>query len=216
MILFVWDFHGVLEKDNEKAVMTISNTVLKNAGFKKCFSNEDNEKFLGLKWYEYFENLLPHLSKDECLKLQSDCLEYSKSNPHLIAGHIKAGDYAIEVLDKISKSGNEQIIISNTRQPDLLYFLDTIGVRKYFDDDKIIGTNAHQTFALKIDALQSYLQGKKFNKIVVIGDSESDLKLGRAVGAVTYFYKHPHRQHESTTNADHIIKDLRDVLSELK
>jgi len=30
--LFVWDFHGVLEKDNEQAVIQISNDVLKELG----------------------------------------------------------------------------------------------------------------------------------------------------------------------------------------
>lgn len=38
MILFVWDFHGVLEKDNEKAVVDISNQVLSEAGFKEKFT----------------------------------------------------------------------------------------------------------------------------------------------------------------------------------
>ena len=32
--LFVWDFHGVLEKDNDLAVQIICDKVLKDFGFK--------------------------------------------------------------------------------------------------------------------------------------------------------------------------------------
>jgi len=215
MILFLWDFHGVLEKDNEKGVMTISNEVLRQAGFQEQLSNEDNEKFLGLKWYQYFENLLPNISHEDCLKLQNDCLEYSRNHPEILPSHIKANEYAIEVLDKIAKSGHKQIIISNTRPNDLVWFLETIGIKHFFDDESIIGVNAHQTHASKIDAAKSYIADKKFDKIIVIGDSESDLKLGRVIGGITYFYKHPHRNHEPTQNADYITKDLRDILNEL-
>jgi len=215
MILFIWDFHGVLEKDNEKGVMIISNEVLKLAGFKEELSEEDNEKFLGLKWYQYFENLIPRLSYEECLKLQSDCLEYSRNHPEILPNHIKANDHAIEVLDKIAKSGNKQIIISNTRPNDLIWFLETIDIGKFFDEESSIGVNAHQTHASKIDAAKSYIANKKIDKIIVIGDSESDLELGRSIGAVNYFYKHPHRKHEPTQKADYITNDLRDVLKEL-
>lgn len=215
MILFVWDFHGVLEKDNEKGVMTISNEVLKQAGFKEQLSNEDNEKFLGLKWYQYFENLLPQITHEECLKLQNDCLDYSRMHPDILPSHIKTNDHVIEVLEKISQSGNKQIVISNTRQNDLFWFLETIGIRQFFSNQDVIGVNAHQTHASKLDAIKSYLKNKHFEKIIVIGDSESDLAFGREIGAINYFYKHPHRKHESTQKADYITNDLRDILKEL-
>ena len=80
-----------------------------------------------------------------------------------------------------------------------------------------MGVNAHQLHETKSDALKTYLkENPGFNKRIVIGDSEDDLKLGKEVGAVTYYYKHPHRKHERTKNADHVINDLRQVLVELK
>ena len=217
MKLFVWDFHGVLEKDNEKAVIDISNKVLSNAGYQERFSDADNERFYGLKWYEYFQRLIPRLSKEECFKLQADCFEYAEEHLEILAKHVKPSDYAIEVLGKIAKSGNQQIVISNTRQSDLIWFMEAVKVRKFFNEEHILGVNAHQLHETKSDALRSYLENHKaFEKLIVIGDSEDDLKLGREVGAVTYYYKHPHREHEKTKNADFIIKDLRQVLSELK
>ena len=215
MKLFVWDFHGVLEKDNEKAVIDISNQILAKAGYKERFSQEDNERLYGLKWYQYFEHLLPGLNTAEHLALQAACFEFAEENLHLIAGHIRLNDHAGDVLERIAKSPHQQIVISNTRPDDLVWFLDTVGITKWFDQAHIIGVNAHQTHQSKLDALKAFLAGKRFDRIIVIGDSVSDLKLGRQVSATTYFYKHPHRRHEDTTYADHVITDLRAVLKEL-
>lgn len=213
----MWDFHGVLEKDNEKAVIDISNAVLANAGFTERFSEEDNERFYGIKWYEYFQRLIPRLSKDECLKLQADCFKYAEERLDILAKHIKPNDHAIDVLTNIAKSGNQQIVISNSRQNDLVWFLKAVRIKKFFNNKHIVGVNAHQLHETKSDALKMYLKEHVgFTKLVVIGDSQDDLKLGKEVGAVTYYYKHPHREHENTKNADYVIKDLRQVLIELK
>jgi phosphoglycolate phosphatase-like HAD superfamily hydrolase len=215
LMLFVWDFHGVLEKGNEDAVIDISNTVLEHAGYKERFTEEDNERYYGLKWYQYFEQLLPKLSMQDCMDLQTSCFKYAESNLNVLSKHIKPNDYVVEVLTNISSSGNKQIVVSNTRQNDLYWFLNSIGIKEYFDEDSIFGVNAHQTHSTKTDALRDYIGDVKFDKIIIIGDSEDDLKMGRAVGAINYFYKHPHRTHEDTVNADHTIKDLRAILDAL-
>lgn len=215
MKLFVWDFHGVLEKDNEKAVIDISNEVLKRAGYKERFTDKDNERLYGVKWYQYFEDLLPGLSSEEHLSLQAACFKFAEDNLHILERHIKPNDHAIEVLGRIAKAGHHQIVISNTRQSDLIWFLNSVGIRRFFDDQHIIGVNSHQTHQTKTDALQVLLKGTKYDKVIAIGDSEADLQLGRAVGATTYFYKHPHRRHQATRNADYTITDLRDILQEL-
>lgn len=216
MKLFVWDFHGVLEKDNEKAVIDISNQVLARAGYKQRFTQQDNERFYGLKWYQYFERLLPELPAAEHLALQAACFTFAEQNLHILARHIKPNDHAADVLASIAASGNQQIVISNTRQADLIWFLERVGLKRFFDEAHIVGVNAHQTHRSKPEALKAYLKGVALDRIIVVGDSHDDLALGRAVGAVTYFYKHPHRTHEPTAKADHIIKDLRAVLDELK
>ncbi len=212
MKLFVWDFHGVLEKGNEKVVIVISNKVLKEAGYKERLTDKDNEEFYGLKWYQYFEKLIPGLSKKECLQLQSDCYKYSEAHLDLLAKYIKPNDHAVDVLSAISKSNNYQMVISNSRQSDIIWFLNTIGVKRFFQDDDVIGVNAHQTHSNKREALISYLKNKQYDEIVVIGDSEDDMVMGRTVKAINYYYKRPNRSHDDTENADFVIKDLRKVL----
>ncbi len=214
--LYVWDFHGVLEKDNEKVVIEISNEILKQAGFKERFTPEDNERFYGLKWYEYFERLLPYLPSVKHLELQAACFKYAEDHLELLTKYVKPNDFAAETLELIAASGNRQIVISNSRPADIIWFLETVGLKKFFTDQDIVGVNAHQTHRNKSEALKSYLDGQKFDKIIVIGDSEDDIKLGKTIGAVTYYYKHPGLKHNLTKLADHTIHDLRQVANELK
>lgn len=215
MKLFVWDFHGVLEKDNEKAVIDISNQVLAEVGRPERFTEEDNERFYGLKWYQYFERLLPELSHEEHVELQAHCFRFSEQHLELLAKHIKPNDHVLQVLAEIADSGHEQVVISNSRQADLIWFLESIGIRRFFGPHGIIGVNAHQKHGSKREALADYLEGKQFEGIIVIGDSQSDMELGIGVNAVTYFYKHPYRKHDDRCQASHIICDLRNVLEEV-
>lgn len=42
MKLFVWDFHGTLEKGNENAVLEITNRILKALVYERLMSEEEN------------------------------------------------------------------------------------------------------------------------------------------------------------------------------
>lgn len=215
MKLFVWDFHGVLEKDNDLAVLDISNIVLEQAGYTERFSEEDNRNFYGLKWFQYFERLLPGLTNEQHLALQAACFRYAEENMHVLAKHIKPNDHIAEVLEAIHKSGHDQIILSNTRPQDLVWFVQAIGIEKYFPEDKIFGVNAHQKHATKKDALKGYLIDKSFQDIIIIGDTENDMELKEVSGGITYFYSHPHLRNAKKIQADHLITDLRKILKEI-
>jgi phosphoglycolate phosphatase-like HAD superfamily hydrolase len=215
MKLFVWDFHGVLEKDNDLGVLDISNTILAQAGYTERFSEEDNRRFYGLNWYVYFERLLPQLSNKEHLALQAACFKYSEDHPEVIAKHIKPNDHVFDVLRAIHDAGNDQIIISNSRPKDILWFVNTIKIRKYFPIKKIIGVNGHELHVTKNAALRDYLKNKSFTKTVIVGDSENDMKLKEVNNGVAYFYNHPHLNPRESILADYVISDLKEVLCEL-
>jgi phosphoglycolate phosphatase-like HAD superfamily hydrolase len=215
MKLFVWDFHGVLEKDNDLAVLDISNQVLAQAGYDERLCEEDNKEYYGLKWHEYFERLLPDLSKDEHMTLQAACFTFMEDHLDVLARHIKPNDYAIDVLKAIHDAGHDQIILSNTRPKDLLWFVGAVSINPYFQNEKIIGVNAHEKHGNKQEALKDYLRDKIFDGIIHIGDSESDMELREVAGGTTYYYNHPHIAPEDRVVADHVINDLRQVLREV-
>lgn len=215
MKLFVWDFHGVLEKDNELAVLDISNQVLQIAGYAERFSDDNNREFYGLKWFQYFERLLPNVTHEQHMALQAACFDFAENNPHVLAEHIKPSDHSLAVLRSIHDAGHDQIILSNTRPRDLMWFVSAVGITGYFPSKKVIGVNAHQKHGVKKDALTHYLSGKRFVDIIIIGDSASDMELQQVAGGTTYFYSHPHVPRAGMVKADHSISDLREVLKEL-
>jgi len=215
MKLFVWDFHGVLEKDNDLAVLEISNSVLEQAGHAERFDQKSNQEYYGLKWFQYFERLLPHLSKKQHMALQAACFEFAEKNTDILAKHIKPNDHSTEVIKTIHGHDHDQIILSNTRPHDLLWFVNTVGLSDSFPNHKIIGVNAHEKHHTKKDALKQYIENKQFDDLVIIGDSQSDMDLKDVAGGTTYYYSHPHIPTPSSTEAKYIINDLRKVLNEL-
>lgn len=102
MKLFVWDFHGVLEKDNDLAVLDITNQVLSEHGHKVRLTSETNQKYYGLKWFQYFEKLLPNLTSEEHMVLQAACFKFAEENLDILVKHIKPNDYAVEALKAVN------------------------------------------------------------------------------------------------------------------
>lgn len=215
MKLFVWDLHGTLEQGNDKAVIAISNQVLEQFGHKKRFSPRDAERLYGLKWYEYFEDLLPELTHDQHLALQIACFEASERSTDLIAKYMQPSPYALEVLQTI-KSKHHQILISNTVPATIPRFVKALGMQDYFDHTNAFAANAHAKGAerTKLDILTEYLQNKAYDRVIVIGDSAGDVAFGRAAEGTMYLYTHQGWKPRAT-GGDYEINDLRLVLQEM-
>jgi len=57
MKLFIWDFHGVLEKNAERVSQEITNIILKQFGYTKRLTDKEHQAIYGQKWFQYFEFL---------------------------------------------------------------------------------------------------------------------------------------------------------------
>ena len=214
MKLFVWDFHGVLEKGNERAVLEISNEVLKRFGYSSRFTKEDIAKLYGLRWYEYFEYLLPQESFERHLALQDCCFKMSNACPEIIAKHIRPNDHVYEVLDRIGQK-HCQILISNTQPKSLRMFLDSVQISPYFPDDNVFAANTRQQrTGTKKAVLQKFLKDKKFDDVIVISDSPSDKDMIYVAGGTFYLYSHPGRPIKEC-DACYRINGLRELLKEV-
>lgn len=195
--------------------MEISNEVLKRFGYSQRFTEEDIAKLFGLKWFEYFEYLLPQESHERHLALQEHCFEMSNANPQIIIKYIKPSDHVHEVLDKIAQK-HRQILISNTTPKSLRIFLDSIQVTPYFPRENVFAVDAHQnpTKGTKKTTLEKFLKDKKFDDIITIGDSPIDIDLVSVAGGTSYLYSHPGRPFRNC-NADYKTHDLRELLREI-
>ncbi len=217
MKLFIWDLHGTLEQGNELAVVELSNKIAEDFGFTQKFTDEDGLSLYGLRWYEYFEFLLPNEPHETHIKLQEACFDYSNSEDgiKLIAKHIKPSKNAVEVIKSIH-GVHDQIVLSNTVPESLPVFLGALGILQYFPEDKAYAVNQHVREAkrTKTDVMNEYLSDKSYDQLVVIGDSDSDMQLAEDISAKAYLYAHEGVKHRSE-RGHHKISDLQELLTEL-
>lgn len=216
MKLFVWDLHGTLEQGNEDAAIEISNLALKHHGYPQRFKPEDSRILYGLKWYQYFEWLLPDEPYETHVALQGTSFELSDAHPEIIARCMRPAAHAHEVLAAIQDSPHKQILISNTKPTSIPVYLKALEMGHFFQDGGAYSVNAHAKEAKrsKEDVLAEHLQARTFDEVVVIGDSNTDLKLAQACKAIAYIYAHPGYDFR-VDGGDYRINDLRKVLQQL-
>jgi phosphoglycolate phosphatase-like HAD superfamily hydrolase len=215
--LFVWDFHGVLEKGNDDAVVAITNLALQQHGHARRLLEEESKMLSGKFWHEYFAYLLPACDAEEWHRLQNTCLLISQNQPKIIASHISLNDHAKTVLERIKEEHHEQILLSNTSPNALSMFVKIVGIESYFPPLHRFGIDAHtQAWKTKKECLETYLLGKEFpGGLVSIGDSPADVALvANYPNGIGYLYTHPGRKHRQE-NFPRKIHDLRAVLQEL-
>ncbi len=213
MKLFVWDLHGTLEQGNEDAVIELSNMALEQLGYTQRFLAEDSRSLYGLKWYEYFQTLLPEESHEKHMELQRLSFRLSDDNTDLIARHMRPTTHAHDVLQMIAGSPHAQILISNTVPSTIPLFMKALAMEHYFNELNAFAVNAHAKEAMKSkeDALSVYMNGKLFEDVIVIGDSATDLRLAEYAKAKAYLYAHPGYAFRAD-GGDYRINDLREVL----
>jgi phosphoglycolate phosphatase-like HAD superfamily hydrolase len=207
-ILFIWDFHGVLEKDNELAVLEVTNRVLEEFGHDVRATLADINRMYGLRWGDYYRRLVPVIGDSEVEEMVLRSRELGRP---AASRHAKPQDHAVAVLKEIREKGHRNVVISNTAQGDLEFFMDLVGVLCYIDE-------AHGTgWGLEIgkaEVIKRYASGGDYRKIVVIGDTERDIDAGLSADALTYLFRP--RGHDVGTNAHKTINDLREVLTEFE
>jgi phosphoglycolate phosphatase-like HAD superfamily hydrolase len=219
-ILFAWDFHGTLEKDNVYAVYELCNLVLKEFGYEKQVSMKEVLDWQGLSWFDYFKLSVPSGSDKIWREMVNRVLSLQEKGWEIIKKYIKPRDFAREVLFEIKSKGHENILLTNSEQAHAEKFAAAVGISDLMDG--VIGVDTHrqtrinkEIHNIKGEVLRNFLSGKEYSKVVMIGDKESDVKAGKSCGAVTYLFSGPEVGSAKETTADHKINDLREVLKEL-
>ncbi len=208
MKLFIWDFHGTLEKGNEQAVVEITNAILHRGGYAVRLDEKRAEQWYGKKWHEYFEHLLPEESHAVHVRLQDECIAHQRLHPEIVARYIKATNYAHEVLTAIAES-HDQIIISGAKSVDVGSFIRAAGFDSFFPSGKFFGLDDHAT---KEQVARAYHARHWFDHVVIVGDSPNDIIPFE--NATSYLYAHPSRSFRECVST-YKIRDLREILREV-
>ncbi|MFA5332972.1 MAG: HAD family hydrolase [Candidatus Nanoarchaeia archaeon] len=212
--LYVFDFHGVLEKGTEKAVAIVSNLALKRLGYDFTLSHEEIMKHYGHKWHDIFLKTIPQLSSAEAYSLYEECLKVDELFPSIILENTKQNDNAKKAIEKIMHNNDQFILISNTNPNALKTFIKAAGLSEFFSESNSFAVNQHDKGAslTKENVLRAYLNGKSYEKIIIIGDSPGDIELKKVNpnNSVTFLYTHPGLNFRDC-EADHKIRDLMEI-----
>ncbi len=216
--LFVWDFHGTLEKGNENASREITNKTLAKFGYARRLSKKEAIKLYGKKWYEYYEYLLPDEPHEIHLKLQESSFEWPDAEA-IVAKHMKPNNHSSEVVRSIRDKGHAQVLLSNTTEHALPIFIRLAGLSEYFNKGNAFAIAAHSRDAVttKIQVLEKFINDNNLeHHLVVIGDSLKDMELAERENAKGYFYRHAGSEINMKWPVNiKPINDLRKVLNEV-
>lgn len=160
-ILFVWDFHGTLEKNNVLAVKEIINMVLESFGLKKKINLNETVCHYGLSWVDYFKFVYPAGNLKIWNEMKEKARDFQKTKK-IVEKYIRPADYAREVLKTIKKKGHKNIVVSNSKQYWIKYFTKLVEIDRYLD--KHIGLDLHDIVREGKDISQAKF--KVFKKIL--------------------------------------------------
>lgn len=211
-----------MEIGNVYAVQELVNLILKDFEINKEIGIKEVRDWYGLSWFDYFKLATPEGNDKLWQDMVNKVLSLQQRGWNIIKTHLKLREHAEEVLKTIKKEGHQSILLSNTSPRHIKKFTDLLNITKYFND--IIGVDMHhvsrinkEIHDIKGKVLTDFLKKRKYNKVVVIGDRESDIRAGRNCGATTYFFIDPaFNENAKNTEADYIISDLREILKQLK
>lgn len=210
MKLFVWDFHGVLEKNTIFAAKEITNRVLEEFNIPNRLTDEDTERLYGQQWIDYFREFAPDSPNEDHEKMNERAYEISNKE-QVFRKYIQPQDHAKEVLTKIKNSGAINLLISNSSQKSIDIFADAVNLTNYFHN--IIGVDNYTIRITKAQAIKDYIKDKDISKIIVIGDHPHDILTGHEVQATTYLFSRNGKFPKA--NANYEITNLKEILKEI-
>lgn len=210
MKLFIWDFHGVLEKNTERAAKEITNRVLEEFNVPNRASDDDIERMYGLQWINYFKELSPDSDEKELEAMNARAYEISQTEKPFL-NYIEPMDFADEVLDAINKKGNVNILLSNCSQKSIDIFADSVKITSFFS--KVMGIDNFEERRTKAEIIKELVKSDDFEKTIVIDDHPDGIKAGNEVNATTYLFSRKGKFPEA--DAHFKISDLREVLKEV-
>lgn len=204
--LIVWDWNGTILDDTE-ATRLIANTMLTERGMKPFCNIDAYRAVFGFPIKDYyakcgytFETESYEQVADEFVILYAEAF---KTCP-LMAG-------ALETLSALKEEGFRQVLLSATKQSQLLDQIDRFPeLRPFFTD--ILGIQDHYAFSKAHLAAEFIAScGLSPEETLFIGDTDHDCEVSSAVGAPCLLIANGHQSKErlKNTSATAVFADIR-------
>ena len=182
----IWDFNGTLFDDVEAGINSV-NDMLSERGLKTLEDKEDYRKVFKFPIIEYYKDLGFDFEKEPYEVLAPIWVElynkYSKES--------KLQYEAKNALEYFSSLEIPQVLLSATELNMLKAQTDELGISSYFED--ILGLENIHAYS-KEDLALRWKEAHPESNPLVIGDTEHDAEVARAIGADCFLVSNGHGQ----------------------
>lgn len=201
----IWDWNGTL-LDDVNLCISIVNRMLKKRSLNEFNGLEDYQKAFCFPVIDYYKKAGFDFNKESFEDLAEEYMEqYNSRDKEDCTLH----NYAEDVVNKISKSGMKQVILSASKKSNLMKQVEYFGIQNYFND--ILGISDIYAGS-KIDIGMDYISKEKIKKAVLIGDTVHDYETAKALGADCILIAKGHQNKNILSSCKaQMLEDIREV-----
>jgi len=189
----IWDWNGTLLDDTKWCIKS-ANIVLKKRGLPIIQSISEYRKMFCFPIMKFYERLGLDFSQEPFEELAKEYIRHYHSNK---SGDIHLHKNAKTVLDYFKKQGISQVVLSASEQSNLLSQANEFEVADYFDE--ILGLSNIYAKS-KIDIGLDYMSRKNITNAILIGDTDHDHQVAKALGIDCVLISNGHQDREILKN----------------
>lgn len=173
--LIIWDFNGTILDDVGIGIQAVNKLLLKR-NIKPLECVDDYYKVFGFPIIEYYKRLGFDFEKEDYNTVANEWVkEYNA-----LESSAPIRPFVKELLEKIRALGIPQIILSASEKNMLSRQIASLGISEYFDE--ILGADNIYAYGKQETALD-WMKQKKIDSALLIGDTEHDAEVAKAIGA---------------------------------
>lgn len=208
--LIIFDFDGTIGDTRQNIIITMQRT-MRMVGL-PVKSDEECASTIGLTLENSFKAMYPDVGADmaaRCVDAYRDIFMESVEEliPSLFPG-------VSETLARLDAMGIKMSVASSRQSQSLLYFLERMGVSKYFP--YVLGSDNVTKHKPDPEPVLKTLRELNYapSDVMVVGDMPVDVAMahGADVRAIAVTFGNATREELVEANADHIIDDFTKIL----
>jgi len=196
----IWDWNGTLFDDVSWCI-TVINQMLSKRGIKTIRGISDYHNAFCFPIIQYYKNVGFNFEDERFEDVAEEYISLYHSNKN---GNCSLYPNAETTLDSIRKSGISQIVLSASERRNLLSQMGEFEIASYFDE--ILGLSDIYAKS-KVEIGLKYMARESIDSAILIGDTEHDYKVAKALGIDCVLIPNGHQSREILRSCDVPVLD---------
>ena len=185
----IWDFNGTILDDTDAAIQS-ENVLLTRRNMPLIESRAQYHSLFCFPVIEYYKKLGHDLERESYDALSVEWVEQYLKHAKLSPLHKGVS----ELLERNSRAGISQIILSATEKAMLEAQVSQLGIRRYFDE--LLGLDNIHAYS-KLDIAKDWVSRTRPRRAVLLGDTAHDYEAAREMGVDCILIADGHQSRES-------------------